>query len=139
MTEESTRTAVHDLYQAYAKGDGARVAELIDDNIDWVMHGPMDIFPFAGHRQGKAAVLEALAAMARDYLLERYVPQVMVVDGDAAAVLSDVAFRQRSTDRMISFHIADFLRFRDGRVVEFREFSNTFDVVEQALGHVIPL
>jgi hypothetical protein len=31
------------------------------------------------------------------------------------------------------FHIADFRRFRDGRLVEFREFMNTFDVVQQVL------
>jgi len=26
------------------------------------------------------------------------------------------------------------MRFADGRVIEFREFSDTFDVVQQALG-----
>ena len=26
---------------------------------------------------------------------------------------------------------------RDGRIVEFREFANTFDLVEQALGRFI--
>jgi ketosteroid isomerase-like protein len=98
----------------------------------------MQVFAFAGHRHGKAAVLEALGGIARDYLLESYLPQATVVDGDWAAVMSDVTFRQRATGRILRFHIADFLRFRDGRVVEFREFTNTFDVVEQALGRLLP-
>jgi ketosteroid isomerase-like protein len=51
-----------------------------------------------------------------------------------AAVMSNVAFVQRSTSRMLSFRTANFLRFRDGRLVEFREFWDVFDVVEQALG-----
>ena len=46
---------------------------------------------------------------------------------------------QRSTDRTLRFHIANFLRIRDGRLVEFREFANTFDLVEQALGHMLPV
>jgi ketosteroid isomerase-like protein len=139
VSEESTRVAVADLYAAYARGDAGRVAELIDDDVEWIIHGPMQIFPFAGHRQGKVAALEALGAIAKDYLLESYTPKMMIVDGDRAAVMSDVAFKQRSTDRTLRFHIADFLRFRDGRIVEFREFTNTFDLVEQALGRMLPI
>jgi ketosteroid isomerase-like protein len=139
MSEPTTRDLVTDLYAAYARGDADRIAELIDDDIDWIIHGPMQIFPFAGHRRGKMAVLEALGALAKDYVLERYEPRSMLVDGDRAAVMSDVAFRQRATGRTLRFHIANFLRFRDGRVVEFREFANTFDVVEQALGRMLPV
>ena len=137
MTEETTRAIVTGLYDAYARGDIAHVASLIDDDIDWVIYAPMNIFPFVGARRGKAAVLEALGRMANDYQLERYVPTLILVDGDRAAVLSDVAFRQRSTNRVLSFNLANFLRIRDGRVIEFREFANTFDVVEQALGRAI--
>jgi uncharacterized protein len=61
------------------------------------------------------------------------VPQFTVVEGDHAAVMSDVAFKQRSSGRTLRFHIADFLRFCDGRLVQFREFMNTFDVVQQVL------
>ena len=85
------------------------------------------------------AALEALGHIAEDYLLESYVPQVTVIDGDRAAVMSDVAFKQRSSGRALRFHLADFLRFRDGRLVEFREFMNTFDVVQQALNRLLPI
>jgi ketosteroid isomerase-like protein len=134
VTGDEMRTLVRELYAAYAGGDGARVAELIDDDVDWIIHGPVQVFSFVGARQGKAAVLETLAGIAADYALERYRPEVIIVDGERAAVMSNVAFVQRSTGRMLSFRIANFLRFRDGRLVEFREFWDTFDVVEQALG-----
>jgi ketosteroid isomerase-like protein len=39
----------------------------------------------------------------------------------------------------LRFRVANFLRFQDGRVIEFREFSNSFDVVEQALGRELRL
>jgi ketosteroid isomerase-like protein len=139
MSERSTRAAVTDLYAAYARGDGERMAALIDDEVDFVIYGPVQVFPFAGHHQGKAAVLEALGRIAKDYLLVSYVPQVTVVDGDRAAVMSEVAFKQRSSGRTLRFHIADFLRFRDSRLVEFREFMNTFDVVQQALDRLLPI
>ena len=135
----TTRAAVTDLYAAYGRRDFDRVAELIDEEIDWIIYGPVQIFPFAGHRHGRNAVLEALGGIAKDFVLERYDPLVVIVEGDRAAVMSDVAFKQRSTGRTISMHLANFLRFQDGRLIEFREFANTFDLVEQALGRWIDI
>ena len=105
---QATRDAVTDLYAAYARRDFERVAALIDDDIDWIIYGPVQVFPFAGHRHGKAAVLTALGGIAQDYALERYVPQIMIVEDDRAAVMSDVAFKQRSTGRMITAQLAEF-------------------------------
>jgi ketosteroid isomerase-like protein len=134
---DTTRAVVADLYSAYSRRDFDRVAELIHEDIDWIIYGPLQVFPFAGHRHGRIAVLEALGDIAKDYMLERYEPRIVIVDGDRAAVMSDVAFKQRSTGRMLSMQIANFLRFRDGKLIEFREFANTFDLVEQALGRWI--
>lgn len=139
MSEQDTRAAVTGLYDAYARRDFDRVASYIDDDIDWIIYAPINVFPFVGARRGKTAVLEALGGIARDYELARYEPKVMLVEGDRAAVMSEVAFKQRTSGRLLSFQLANFLRVRDGRVVEFREFANTFDIVEQALGREIEL
>ena len=139
MTDDETRALVTALYRAYREGDGERIAALIDEDIDWLISGPVDIFPFEGARRGKAAVLEVLASIASAYKLERYEPEIVVVENERAAVLSDVAFQQRSTGRMLRFHLVNFLRFREGRLVEFQEFANTFDLVEQAMGRHIDL
>jgi ketosteroid isomerase-like protein len=139
VSEEATRAAVRELYDAYARRDLDRVAQFIDDEVDWIIYAPVELFAFAGQRRGKAAVMAALGKIAEDFLLERYVPKIVIVEGDRAAVMSDVAFKQRATGRTLSFQIANFLRLRDGRVIEFREFANTFDVAEQALGRFIEL
>lgn len=134
MAEQDTRALVSDLYDAYARRDLDRVAALIDDDIDWVIYGPVEVFPFAGPRRGKVEVLKALGAIAEHYQLHSYRPELIIVDGDRVAVMSDVSFILRASTRTLRFRVANFLRFRDGRIVEFREFANTFDVVEQALG-----
>ena len=137
MAEPSTRAIVEELYAAYGRRDFGRVATLIHDDIDWMIYGPVQVFPFAGVRRGKIAVLDALGGIAKEYRLERYQPKIIVVEGDRAAVMSEVAFKQRTTERTLSFQLANFLRLSDGRVIEFREFANSFDLVEQALGHFI--
>lgn len=131
MDTEATRAAVRVLYDAYSQRDFDRVAELIHDDIDWIIYGPVQIFPFEGQHQGKAEVLAVLGDIAKNFLLERYVPEIVVVEGDRAAVMSNVAFVQRETGRTLSFRIADVLRLRDGKVIEFREFAETFDLVER--------
>jgi ketosteroid isomerase-like protein len=137
MDGDSTRAVVTSLYDAYGRGDVDTIAALVDDDIDWIIHAPSNVFPFAGQRRGKAAVLAALSGITADFALESYRPQITVVEGERAAVMSDVAFRQRATGRMMRFQIVNFLRVRDGRVVEFREFLNTFDAVEQTLGRLL--
>lgn len=129
-----TAQAVQALYRAYAAGDQAAVAAMIADDIDWVIYGPVAVFPFQGARQGKAAVLQVLAEIARDYALRVYRPELVITEGDRAAVLSDVAFTQRATGRLLRMRVANFLRFSDAKLVEFREFLDSFDAVEQALG-----
>jgi ketosteroid isomerase-like protein len=139
MGEGDTRAIVRELYDAYGRRDFKRVAALIHDDIDWVIYAPMSVFPFAGPRRGRAAVLAAMADIATSFALESYQPDVMIVDGARAALLSDVSYRQRATDRVLRLRIANFLRLQDGRLIEFREFIDSFDAVEQALGRELQL
>ncbi len=138
-SELETQATVKELYGAYTKRDFRRVAELLHDDIDWVIYGPIQVFPFAGLRRGRIAVLQAIGTIAESYSLERHAIDVMIVSGDRAAVMADVSFRQRATDRTLRFRVANFLRIQDDRLIEFREFADSFDQVEQAVGHVVEL
>jgi ketosteroid isomerase-like protein len=129
-----TRSVVTELYAAYRAGDVARVAALIGDDIEWIIHGPAHVFSFEGPRRGKAAVMETLGQIAARFELKRYEQEVIIVEGERAAVISSTSFLQRTTKRTLSLRLVNFLRVREGKIVEFREFSDTFDAVEQALG-----
>jgi ketosteroid isomerase-like protein len=137
VTQADIRANVRDLYDAYSRRDFERVATFIHDDIDWVIHAPLSVFRFAGPRRGRAAVLAAMAEIAVQFALENYAPQVTLVDGDRAALISDVSFRQRTTGRMLRMRVAGFLRWRTGRIIEYREFIDSFDAVEQTLGREI--
>ena len=139
MAASVSHASVLEMYDAYERHDFERVAALIHDDIDWVIYTPMGVFPFAGPRRGRKDVLEAMARIAESYALVSYKHEIVIVEGDRAAVMSDVSFKQRATDRVLRFRVANFLRYWDGRLIEFREFINSFDLVEQALGRELSL
>jgi ketosteroid isomerase-like protein len=136
---EITRDLVRRLYDAVGRGDVNAYADLIHDSIDWIIFGPIEVFPFEGPRKGKAAVLEVMAEIGKIYELKRHAPEIVVVDGDRAAMLANVAFVQRATGRTLTFKLANFLRFENNLLIEFRELSDTFDVTQQALGRWLKL
>jgi ketosteroid isomerase-like protein len=80
-----------------------------------------------------------LAAIAVHFSLEKYQPEITIIDGARAALMSDVSYRQRSTGRMLRIRVAGFLRWQDGRLIEYREFVDSFDAVEQTLGRELQL
>ncbi len=139
MSENATRITVDKLYDAYRRRDIESVAALLHDDIDWVIYSPIDVFPFAGQRRGRAAVLQAIAQRDEVYALQSHSPEIEIVEGDRAAVMADVGFKQLASGRILRFRVADFLRMQDGRLIEFREFADSFDLVEQAVGHAVEI
>ena len=136
-SDVETRTAVKALYAAYTGKDFKTFADMLHVDIDWVIYGPIAVFPFAGARRGRAAVLQAIGAIVESYALEKHAIEVMIVNGDRAAVMADASFKQRATNRTLRFRVANFLRITNGQLIEFREFADSFDQVEQAVGHSV--
>ena len=137
MTNDITRGIIKRLHDAFTRGDHEQLAACYDDEIDWTFHAPISIFPFLGRRIGKAAVFQSLRELYAGYKIEALAMQLVLADEDRAAVISEVALQQRATGRTIRCRVASFYRLRDGRVVEYEGFLDSFDAVEQAFGRYI--
>jgi uncharacterized protein len=100
----------------------------------------LEVFPFLGHRRGKAAMAEVLKAGYKEFEFVTYEPVFTVCEGsEAAAVIVFARFVHRRTGRSISTMIAHFFRFRQGQIVELREFMDSFGAVGQLLGRPLDL
>ena len=130
----SARAVVMAIQDAFRRADYVRMAALYDDHIDWLFHGPSSIFPEVGHRRGKAAVFRSFEQLNMLYRFDRHVTDQLIAESDWAAGIADVTMTQRGSGRIIRCRVASFHRVRDGRLVEYRGFCDTFDAVEQTLG-----
>jgi len=139
MTENTTRTAAEAFYKASAERDIARCIALIDDDVDWFVQGPVDIFSFLGHRRGKAAVLQGYRDMAQRLEFIGYQVEKLLVDGDHAAALIRLSSIVRATGNVMAIRTSQFSRFASGKIVEMHAVVDTFDMVEQTLGRPLSL
>jgi len=137
MDNEATRAAVLELHEAFRQGDYERLVKLYHDDVDWVFYAPRAIFPHVGVRHGKVAAFQTLTAINELFRFTRHVTELVIADGERAAALADCTLVQRATGRIIRCRVVSFYRFRDGRVIEYRGFTDSFDVAEQVLGRHI--
>jgi len=139
MTEHSLWRFSRAFQRAINERQLEDLEQLIDDNVDWAIYGPIDMFPFFGARHGKAAVIEVIRQIADWVQIHRLNRESVLLGVDTAASIVRFSLTGRDRNRPISLRLAHFAQFKDGRLISLRVVVDTFDLVEQALGHPVNL
>jgi ketosteroid isomerase-like protein len=139
MTEHSLWRFSRALHRALDERQLEDLEALIDEDVDWAIYGPIDMFPFLGARRGKAAVLEVIRQIADNVRVHRFEREKILLGADSAASMIRYSLTALDSSKPISLRVAHFAQFRDGRLLSIRVLVDTFDLVEQALGHPIQL
>jgi len=139
MTEHSLWRFSRALHRAINERQSDDLEHLIDDDVDWTIFGPIDMFPFLGARRGKAAVLEVIRQIADNVRVHRFDRESIMLGVDSAASMIRYSLTALDSDKPISLRLAHFAQFKAGRLLSIRVLVDTFDLVEQALGRPIHL
>ena len=140
MTTPVSRSTVQAFFQAFASKDPARLAPFVDDDVAWSIVGPVELIRFCGEYRGKAAALDVFGRIAPATLrLTGFDPETLLVDGDRCAMLARLTGVTPDGGRVISYRCAQFIRFENGKVIEYCAMIDSFDAAEQFLGHPIDL
>jgi ketosteroid isomerase-like protein len=139
MTDHAMRGFVRAFCNALSTGDIGLIAPFLHDEIEWTVFGPVDLYAFFGQRRGKDAVLKMCGEIAGTLELTRCDKETTLYDGDNAACLMRLVARNTATGRTLSFRLAQFASFRDGKLMSMKAVFDTFDAAEQALGRPIDL
>jgi len=139
MTEHSLWRFSRALHRALDDRQHEEIEALIDEDVDWAIYGPIDMFPFLGARRGKAAVLEVLRQIADNVRVKRFDRETIMLGVDSAASMLRYSLTALDSSKPISLRLAHFAQFNAGRLRSLRVLIDTFDLVEQALGHPIHL
>src|SRR5450759_2174606 len=139
MTEHSLWRFSRALHRAINERRPEDLEDLIDDDVEWAIYGPVNMFPFLGARRGKAAVLEVCRQIADHVRVHRFDRETIMLGVDSAASMLRYSLTALDSNKPISLRIAHFAQFRAGRLRSLRVLVDTFDLVEQALGRPIHL
>jgi ketosteroid isomerase-like protein len=135
MAESLDRRRVLNFLDAFYAGDIAAAQACCDDEFDSITHAPIELFPHLGHKHGKDWVAEAIQTQQKRYSSRKYEIKFLAVDGAKVATIQLLTLRKRNDDRVMHLEIAEFFTLRDGRIIEHRSFFDSFDLVQQLLGH----
>jgi ketosteroid isomerase-like protein len=139
MTEHSLWRFSRALHRAINERQFADLETLIDEDVDWAIYGPIDMFPFFGARRGKAAVIEVIRRIADNVRVHRFDRESIMLGADSASSMMRYSLTALDTNKPISLRLAQFAQFKAGRLTSVRVLVDTFDLVEQALGRPIHL
>ena len=139
MTEHSLWRFSRAIHRAINERQLDDLATLLDDDVDWAIYGPIDMFPFLGQRRGKDAVIEVVRQIAENFRVHRFDRETIMLGTDSAASMLRYSLTSLESNKPISLRVAHFAQFKAGRLSNIRVLLDSFDLVEQALGRNIHL
>ncbi|HYI30304.1 MAG TPA: nuclear transport factor 2 family protein [Bradyrhizobium sp.] len=135
-----TRDFIESFYRARLSRDAQRIEPFLDDNVDWLITGPIELLQFCGQRRGKLQVLDTIVRVMPSIMhVSKVELEALLIDRDRAATFSRLTGVLSGTGRIISYHQAQFMHFRHEKIVEYRCLIDSFDAAEQMIGHPIAL
>jgi ketosteroid isomerase-like protein len=140
MTYAVPRSIVDQFCKVYAVRDADKLAEFLHDDVEWAISGPVEYLQFCGTHTGKADVVDLIRRKIPQVLRTfSFVPESILVDGGKVAMLHRQSSRRALDGRVINYRVANFMRFIDGKIIQNLSLLDTFDAVEQVLGHRLGL
>ena len=137
---DHNRRLAEGFYRALASRDARRIGEYLSEDVDWMSIGPVEMLSFCGPHRGKEAVIDVFERLIPAVVeVTSYVTDILLVDGDQAAGLNRLTGRLHATGRVITCRLANFMRFRDGKICEYRSLMDSFAAVEEFIGQRLDL
>ena len=113
---------VRDLYAAFGRGDVPFIINHLAPDVVWVQEGPGEI-PWSGTHFGPAEASYFFDGLGKTTTDARLDMTVFVAQDDKVATFG--RFAATVNGRRVSTPVAHLFVFRDGMVVQYRNFSNT--------------
>lgn len=125
MQEAQNTKVVQDAYAAFGRGDVEALLGYFDENIVWKpVTGVAGHVPTAGERRGKASVGEFFKIVSEQVNFLRFEPREFVAQGDKVVAIGHYVAKV-PTGRGFESDFVMVFALRDGKVVQFQEFSDS--------------
>lgn len=121
----ANRQLIHDLYEAFARGDAGAVLAGFHPEIRWLEAehvGYDDRNPYHGPQQVGEGVFGRIGAEWEGFSVN---PQQLIAEGDTVVALGRYTGRYRATGRSLDAQFVHVWTVSDGRVTAFQQYADT--------------
>jgi ketosteroid isomerase-like protein len=120
----SNLETVKKMYAAFGRGDIATIVANMADDVVWAFEANPTI-AWAGIRRGPQEAVGFFEGIDKDVTGNKLDMTEFFVDGDKVAAFGRYEATVRKNGIRVSSPVAHYFRFRDGKVVEYRNLLNT--------------
>ncbi len=129
MSDPKNAAKLRQAYEQWHKTKGQSVdtwMDLFADNVRLrSLAGGRPGADFTREVRSKMEMGKYFSGLLGDWDMIHYTADEFIVDGDRIAMRGSTAWRHRKTGRQVETRKADFVTFKDGKIVEFEEFYDT--------------
>lgn len=124
MSEPENTATVQQSYHNFKTGNIQALLDQMSEDVTWQLP-EIEFVPLAGKRDGRYAVREFFAMVARDQEVLEFEPREFVAQGDKVVSLGHYKWRVKDTGREFASDFVHIFTVRDGKIVAFREHFDT--------------
>jgi ketosteroid isomerase-like protein len=122
-------TIVQRIYESFAKRDIPGIISVLDPNVEWgEPENPYN--PASGIRHGHEGFLDWLKIGQNSEDILTLEPRQILFNEDSVAVVGFTKCRAKTTGKTYETDFVHLVTLKDGKVVKFQEFFDTFAAAE---------
>jgi ketosteroid isomerase-like protein len=131
---EANIALVKGLYAAFGRGGIEDIVGAMAPNVDWQSYGNPVHFPTLGAHRGPSEVRSFFGRVVETLEFSEFDPREFYADGDVVVALGHFTAKVKETGRVASAHWAHVFTIKGGKVVKFREYTDTASFAEAYTG-----
>jgi uncharacterized protein len=126
MSEQENTEIVKQGLAAFQRGAVQSFLELLHDDVDFRHPMPTVIWPWAGHRRGRAQVAKFFANLQP---VEHFEVRDFIAQGDKVVVLVFERLRTKDTGRRVDNEFVIVFTVRHAKIVQFWVYEDTAPII----------
>ena len=124
MSAQENTNIAKQTYEAFLRGDIEGLLKLYAEDVRWEVYGPASL-PTVGTWQGKDGLAQFFATVNERLEPHSFEPQEFSAQDDQVAVIGHYDWTAKATGRPFSANWVHVLTLRDGKIIRFREYTDT--------------